>query len=169
MPHTVTFPMPTNHDIDVVKPDDSARSPFRRRLFILVGGAVLCTAIWIVIAVVLTRDSKNPGPVAISTSSPASASSPRAEITSLASPVPAAGGLTDDVLRGRVWATIMSFYSNVRGCAEVSSQEISVAVPRDATGSWVEAWTVTACSETQVLHIQFTTDSEGGVRYDISE
>ena len=82
---------------------------------------------------------------------------------------PAEGGLTDNELRGDVWDTIRSFYSNVRGCSDVSSQSIEVAKPPDDSGSWQEEWRVTACGTGQLLTIAFTVTADGGIYYDIRE
>jgi hypothetical protein len=82
---------------------------------------------------------------------------------------PAEGGFTDTELRAQVWSTIVSFYTNVRGCTDISSGGIRVTQQPDATGSWQETWEVSACGEGAELKIHFTVASDGGIFYDISE
>jgi len=82
---------------------------------------------------------------------------------------PAEGGLADEALRNRVWATILSFYSNVRDCHEVVNTDIELIDAGGAQEPWVESWTVVACGEEAVLEITFTPSSSGDTRYDIVE
>jgi len=96
------------------------------------------------------------------------------EVLSEPAPLPdgnglAEGGLTDPMLKSQVWSTILSFYDNVRGCADVSSSRIAVSREPDATGSWQETWDVVACGQTASLKILFTVSQDGGIFYDISE
>jgi hypothetical protein len=138
---------------------------------LLCGALVAASALWI-----FTAPGRRPSINAGLTAAPASQTPPsRASEPAPASEMktqaarPADGGLTDEVLRLRVWSTITSFYANIRNCASISSTGISVAQPPDSTGSWKEEWAIVACGKSQVLAILFTVTPEGDVFYDISE
>jgi hypothetical protein len=124
--------------------------------------------------VVLRRSVVISTSAATSTPSPARGATPTGDFaqespTASDDEGPADGGRTDPELKAQVWSTIMSFYTNVRGCTDVSSTRIRVSQEPDASGSWEETWDVSACGAGAVLKIRFTAAPDGGIYYDITE
>ena len=82
---------------------------------------------------------------------------------------PAEGGLADQLLKSDVWKSIQDFYASNRNCKDVSSSGIEVTQTPDSSGVWREAWTVKACGETAVLHVEFTPSPQGGTDYHVTQ
>jgi hypothetical protein len=140
----------------------------------LAGAACLAAAVFagaLLWRSVLTSDgTSTPTPTRVSTPTEAAAGASATKLPPApADDGPAEGGLTDPELRSQVWSTILSFYANVRGCADVLSSGIRVNQQPDAAGSWEETWDVSACGEPAALKIQFTVAPDGGIFYDITE
>ncbi len=74
------------------------------------------------------------------------------------------GGLGDDILRANTW-TYVILTAAISGCeaTDPKSTQIEVTQQPDASGVWVEQWTVTcADGSTKAMNVTFTPASGGG-------
>jgi len=80
---------------------------------------------------------------------------------------PASGGFADSSLKQDVWSTIQS-YERTNGCAETNSNMITVIQQPDASGAWVESWSVGACGQVHLYKVHYSTNAAGETVYSVT-